>query len=581
MTIVPNYSESILQSEFHCWSLRAIHIVVWLALSGLFGTLSAAQPDESTDSSILNVMSSELQRNLAHLPDDPAPAYFLSYEITQQRTHGLFSTFGRGQASPENLTTSLDIDLRVGSSELDNSRTRGSAAYSSNEFPVSEGEALKTMLWFQTSRAYRTALEQYAHAKYRANINVERSDPSGDFSSADEEHFIQVRQPPSDISGWLARLTQLSEEFNSNRELWSAGVSVRVTDTQRWYVNSESTQVATNDTRASLSVHAQVRAEDGEFLSRRINFSAFSPDSLPEDSVLQGAVLQVDQDVMALKEAPLMDPYSGPAILSGEASSVFFHEVLGHRLEGHRLKNEEDGQTFRSMIGSELLPETFSMFFDPTLQRLGDTELMGHYLFDNEGIKARRVPVVEEGVLQGFLMSRSPIEGFPESNGHGRKQAGRAPVARQSNLVVEVESPVSNEELFERLIALVEAQGMEYGLFFDVITGGFTLTGRYIPNAFNVSPVMVYRVYPDGSRELVRGVELIGTPLAALSEIIAADDSPQTFNGYCGAESGSVPVSASSPAVLLKKIEVQRKAKSQVRPPLLPSPVADAEAEDS
>ena len=576
---MPNSHKSVLQSLFQQKALRAIQIAWWLALVGPLGILAPAQGnDESADSSILDAMASELKRNLSHLPDESASAYFLSYEIIQQRTRRLFSTFGRGELSPENLTTSLDIDLRVGSPQLDNSRARGSASYFSNEFPVDEGEALKTALWFQTGRAYRSALEQYANAKYRSNINVARSDPSGDFSSSEPERHIQDREPSIDVSSWLDRLNQLSAEHKKNRELWSAGISINVTETQRWYVNSEATRLATSDTRTILGVYAQSRAEDGEFLSRRINFSAFRPEGLPEDPVLHEAVLLVEQDVMALKEAPLMDPYSGPAILSGEASSVFFHEVLGHRLEGHRLKSEEDGQTFRSMVGNALLPEKFSMFFDPTLRRLGNTELMGHYLFDNEGVKARRVPVVEAGVLTGFLMSRSPIEGFPVSNGHGRKQAGRAPVARQSNLLVEVEDPVSNEALFKQLIALVEAQGTGYGLFFDVITGGFTLTGRYMPNAFNVSPVMVYKVYPDGSRELVRGVEIIGTPLAALSEIVAADDVPQTFNGYCGAESGSVPVSASSPAVLLKKIEVQRKAKSQVRPPLLPSPVADADA---
>jgi len=278
-------------------------------------------------------------------------------------------------------------------------------------------------------------------------------------------------------------------------------------------------------------------------------------------------------DLHALRAAPLVDPYTGPAILSGRASGVFFHEVFGHRIEGHRQKAEHEGQTFKKKVGEKVLPENFTVISDPTVRHLGAADLAGFYDFDNEGVKAQEVTVVDRGVFKSFLMSRSPIEGFPHSNGHGRRQQGHFPVARQSNLIVEVDHPLSRADLKKQLLAEVAQQNKPFGLYFDDIQGGFTLTGRSIPNAFNVLPIMVYRVYPDGREELVRGVDLIGTPLTTFSKIVAGGGEMATFNGICGAESGQVNVSASSPEVLVSQIEVQKKEKSDARAPILPAPI--------
>jgi predicted Zn-dependent protease len=171
-------------------------------------------------------------------------------------------------------------------------------------------------------------------------------------------------------------------------------------------------------------------------------------------------------------------------------------------------------------------------------------------------------------------MSRTPIAGFDHSNGHGRRQQGYKVVARQSNLVVESAKQVPRAQLKKLLLEQIKAANKPYGLLFDDIEGGFTFTQRILPNAFNVRPTVVYRIYPDGKEELVRGVDLIGTPLIAFSKIIAADDEVAVFNGVCGAESGWVPVSASSPGLLVSQIEVQRKEKSQERAPILPAPPA-------
>jgi predicted Zn-dependent protease len=278
-------------------------------------------------------------------------------------------------------------------------------------------------------------------------------------------------------------------------------------------------------------------------------------------------------DLLALREAPVIEPYSGPAILSGQAAGVFFHEIFGHRIEGHRQKDETEGQTFTKKINQSVLPDFISVYDDPTVKKIGSTDLRGSYLYDDEGMKAQRVTVVENGILKNFLMSRSPIFGFNKSNGHGRKSAGNRPVARQGNLIVESSMTVPKEKLRELLIEECKKQEKPFGLIFEDITGGFTTTRRGGAQAYAVDPIMVYRVYADGRPdELVRGADLIGTPLISFSKILACGDKLGVFNGNCGAESGWIPVSCVSPSILTGEIEIQKKQKSDERPPILPRP---------
>jgi predicted Zn-dependent protease len=282
------------------------------------------------------------------------------------------------------------------------------------------------------------------------------------------------------------------------------------------------------------------------------------------------------KELEGLVAAPINDPTVGPALLTGRAAAVFFHEVFGHRAEGHRQKDVTEGQTFSKKVNEQILPEFLSITDDTTMKKLGKQDLLGYYQFDDEGVPAQRVPLVDHGVLKGFEMSRSPLVGFARSNGHGRRQLGATPVSRQGNLIVQSSKTVSNAELRAKLIELIKAQGKPFGLLIDDIAGGFTFTGRGQPQAFQVLPLVVYKVYPDGRPdELVRGVDIVGTPLAALTKIVATGDTPEVFNGYCGAESGSVPVAAASPAILTSELEVQKKESSTDRPPILPPPAHD------
>lgn len=277
-----------------------------------------------------------------------------------------------------------------------------------------------------------------------------------------------------------------------------------------------------------------------------------------------------------LAVAPPAEPIVCPAILSGRAAAVFFHEIFGHRVEGHRQKDISEGQTFTKMLGTKVLPEFISVDFDPTRRTYDGKDLIGYYEFDDEGVKAAPVKVVTDGVLKTFLLSRSPVGEFTHSNGHGRRQPGYEVVSRQSNLIVESSKKVSNQDLRLRLIEEIKKQNKPYGLYFDEVSSGYTTTGRRGLQAFTVVPLVVYRVFADGRPdELIRGVDIVGTPLASFQKIIATSDVSEIFNGYCGAESGSIPVSAVSPAILVSEIETQKKQNSQRKSPILPRPEAE------
>ena len=546
------------------WCFLAALGMAWLALG--------AWPDT------LETMEGELRRSLEVLAEQPDPVYFLSYEITEDKVVSVYGSFGAVGGWNESEQRGLDIDLRVGSPKLDNTHElrRGGAMPRQRvrmQAPVSDTEALRAMLWRWTDHEYKQASERFTQVKADVQVTVAAEDQAGDFSEHGPERATEeLVSLDVDRAAWEAKVRKYTAPFRASKHILSANALVWADAETRWYVNSEGSAIRTANTFYRISISATTRADDGMVLPRSEQFFALSPDGLPPDEEVMATVHGMVAELEALRTAPIVEPYAGPAILSGPASGVFFHEILGHRLEGHRQKSVRDGQTFRRMVGQSVLPENFSVYFDPTVTQVAGNDLVGSYRFDNEGVKARRVPVIENGILTGFLMGRIPIEGFPKSNGHGRKNTGYRTVARQSNLFVDVADRHTRSELKAMLLEAVAREDKPFGLFFDRIEGGYTFTGRSIPNSFNVTPTMVYRIHPDGSEELVRGADLIGTPLTTFSRIVAGGGELAVFNGTCGAESGLVPVAAISPSILVAQIEVQKKATPQSRLPILSPP---------
>ena len=530
-------------------------------------------------SPVLKILGEELDRNFRILKDkaDPPP-YFISYEVTDEETHSVAATLGSVSYNSGHRTRHLDVSLRVGSPKLDNyHRVRGERAQFTSGEQISLDDipiAIQQSVWLETDRAYREAAERLIRIRSNQEVKVAAEDPSDDFSV--EPAAVHSETPPAlalPVEAWADRLRRLSLVFQKFPEILTSNVSLTAQRETKYLVNTEGSRLQYGRNFVRVMISAAGRAADGMNLETSATFDAADVAGLPGDDAILAAINRVAGDLTGLLHAPVAEPFLGPAIFSGRAAGVFFHEIFGHRIEGHRQKDEAEGQTFTKRLGATVLPGFLSVVFDPTVRKVEGIDLNGWYTYDDEGVPGQRVTAVDHGILESFLLSRSPIKGFDHSNGHGRRQPGLEVVSRQSNLLVESNRKTSDAKLREMLIEEIKRKGKPYGLYFQDVTGGFTTTGRAGMQAFKVIPVVVYRVYPDGRPdELVRGADIVGTPLSSFAKIIATSDRPEVFNGYCGAESGMVPVSAVSPAILVSEIEIEKKDKAQDRPPLLPFP---------
>ena len=547
-------------------------------------TLCWGAPSTEADSSVLlQTMQSELQRARDSLSkSDPAP-YYISYEVYDQHNFQVAGTYGTIVTSNVSNRRWADVTMRVGSAALDNTHNENrSSGITSGSLPLTEDrDAISRALWEMTNREYRRASPAYSKVMSNTAVQAQEEDKSPDFSRETPQIQIEHAGAPMAFNQkeWEDKIRKYSSVFRKYPEVYNSSVTLQIQQTTSYFVSSEGSKVETPGIMARLVVEASTRADDGMDLVRVETFESSTALGLPSEQELSAKEEKMATDLKALRTAPLAEPFDGPALLSGRAAAVFFHEVLGHRLEGHRQRGENEGQTFTKKVNQSVLPDFLSVSDDPTLHTLNGVSLSGSYSHDDEGVPAQRVSLIQNGILRNFLMSRMPIANFAVSNGHGRRQAGLMPTGRQGNLIVESSRTVKDSELREKLIEEVKKAGKPYGLYFEDVQGGFTLTTRELPQAFQVLPVIVWRVYADGRPDqLVRGVDIVGTPLASLNRILLTGNTTQVFNGICGAESGSVPVSASAPAMLFSEMEVQKRAASHERPPILPPPGSEQSA---
>ena len=538
---------------------------------------------------LLDAMTAELQRAFTSLgkgaPDDDKqlPPYFISYSVTDASDVSIRAQYGALVESSANHVRVADVQVRIGDPTLDNTHgTHRASAVNTMQLPLGDDrKALARSLWLATNTGYGNAIDNFLRVKTEAHVRAKEEDSSPDFSQQSSQTHIGAVAPPAaiDRAAWEQRVRELSGVFRDYPDVYQNMVVLTVQNQTDYFASSEGSEIVAPHRLARLVAVAVTRAEDGMDLFREQTFEAETVEGLPRQADLEAAMRNLGKSLEELRKAPVTEPFDGPAILSGRAAAVFFHEVLGHRLEGQRQRGDEEGQTFTKEIGKEILPSFLSVADDPTITTFGKTWLSGNYQYDDEGQKAQRVDLIEDGVLKTFLMSRLPIASFSSSNGHGRAEVGHIPTGRQGNLIVTSTNMVPEAKLREQLIEEAQKQGKPYGLYFEDISSGFAVTQRSSPQAFQVIPLVVWRVYADGRPdELVRGVSIVGTPLAAMKRILSTGDKSDVFNGECGAESGTIPVSAVAPAMLVSEMETQRQPQGTARPPILPIPGAVSKA---
>jgi TldD protein len=564
--------------------LPFVAILFAAILITLWPEVAPAAGDGSTKPSpLLPAMKTELDRSMKTLGAQEPAAYYIGYALTDTQRATVSGSNGALLSSEEGRNRWLEVSVRAGNYQLDDThkvdgRQPPNGGPGTNAPVDDDPEVLRRAIWLETDKQYRAAAE--ALIKIQTGKEVKAQSEEGkapDFSKEKPQNYFgpwvsfQLDRKP-----WEEKVRAYTKYFRDSAAVINSIVTFTAQAQNTLQLNSEGTELQFGQVRYRLDLFIQGKAGDGMDIDRYYSFDWVNPNEAPDDKAVYAAAAQLRKELEGLVVAPINDPTVGPALLTGRAAAVFFHEVFGHRAEGHRQKDVNEGQTFTKKVGEPILPDFLTIYDDATQRKVGNQELLGYYQYDDEGVKAERVTLVDHGVLKNFEMSRSPIAGFASSNGHGRRQLGAVPVSRQGNLLVQSSKTLTNEQLRAKFIELIKQQNKVYGLLIDDIAGGFTLTGRGQPQAFQVEPLVVYKVFADGRPdELVRGVDIVGTPLASLTKIVATGDTPEVFNGYCGAESGSVPVSASAPAILTSELEVQKKATSSDRPPILPPPAHD------
>jgi len=569
-------------------SVRLIRTLLAVGSSLAFCAIpaTAGPPDgpvAAKPSPLIGAMQTELDRSFRTLGSQDIPAYFIGYTLTDTQRAEVSGSNGALLSSSEVRNRWLQVAVRTGDYNKDNTHKVGErqlpAGGPGTVAPVDDdAEVLRRAIWLETDDQYRAAAEALIKIKTGREVKVETAEGQAPDFSKEQPHksFGPQVSFTLDRTPWENHVRAYTKAFRESPAILNSIVTFSALAQNVFQVNTEGTQLQFGQIRYRLELFIQGKAPDGMNIERYYNFDWVDPKDAPDDKAVAAASATLRKEMEGLVAAPINEPTVGPALLTGRAAAVFFHEVFGHRAEGHRQKDITEGQTFAKKVGEPILPDFLSIVDDTTRKKLGNEDLLGYYQFDDEGVPAQKVTLVDHGVLKAFEMYRSPLVGFPHSNGHGRRQLGATPVSRQGNLIVESSKMVTNAELRAKLIELVKRQGKPYGLLIDDIAGGFTFTGRGQPQAFQVQPLVVYKVFADGRPdELVRGVDIVGTPLAALTKIVATGDTPEVFNGYCGAESGSVPVSAASPAILTSELEVQKKETDTDRPPILPPPAHD------
>lgn len=560
--------------------LRILSILLIILCASSHSNGEAKQ--QRSDLQVIKAMQEELNRSWQKLRlEGYESPYVISYQIKDNAFYSIEGKYGAVVSSDSDRVRRLFVDVRVGNYEFDNS-IRGQSGgkvpfYNASYIPVdNDVDAIRTVLWQATDYAYKEALTQYFNKKANYVQQVKREE----LASFSRENTSAYYGPELNLlfnpKEWESRIREISAIYKDYRELIDADVDITAQKETTYFINSEGTRYIRDEILYSIDAEVTARAEDGKIIKNYRNLYYVLQEDLPSVEKIKSIVREMVEETIRLRKAEVLTPVSVPAILEQEAAGIVFHEAVGHRLEGERQIDDREGQTFKEKVGEKIVPAFLSIVDDPTIKDFNGAHLVGYYPFDDQGVPGQKALLVQNGVLRNFLLSRTPIEGFNKSNGHGRASYGRAPMARMSSLIVQSNNEYTREKLKELLMEEVKRQHKPFGLIIKRMEGGETNTSSYDFQAFKATPLVVYKVDPTtGNETLVRGIEVVGTPIVSINKIIATGNDYAVFNGFCGAESGYVPVSTVAPSILISEIELQRVSEKKEKLPLLPPPFFD------
>ncbi len=542
---------------------------------------------------VLRAMVDELNRSMTSLGlADLERPYFIEYALLDAGHAWVSARLGAVTGRNQGRSRWLRTDVRVGSYELDNSNFSGGYGYGGPgrsagfgaDVPIEDDyHAIRQAIWWATDRDYKQVVEQLAAKKAFMESKMITDKPD-DFSREPpsvyfEERFWQAPEQPDslpelDLASFEELAIGLSAVFREYPDIRSSGVSAGGYVDHKYLVNSEGTRLRTRQRRLAISVTATVQAEDGMELSDSFSVYARQWAELPDSDELMRRCHQMARQLVGLKDAPILDNYTGPVLFEAEPAAMLFWWQFGSSLGGGQrpVGSATSPDDLCNKLNKRILPRFLNVIDDPLRETLAGMPVLGHYLYDDQGVKAEPVEVVRAGRLKALLMSRNPSKEFQRSNGHGRGLFG--PQAAVGCLIVTADPATDAEGLKRELLEACEDEGLEYGLrvaSLGSVGGGRSgYSGRHREYWGAATPLMMYKVYPDGREELVRGAEIARIDLKAFKRILAAGDTPYVFNAGWGTEGLTV----AAPALVFEELDLAKIDRDFDKPPVLPAPLA-------
>jgi TldD protein len=575
-------------------------LLAGLGICGAVLMLSAQAPAPDP---LLQAMHDEIDRAKKLTLSSLEPPYFVQMGIDESETFNVSAMLGGLLLKRSDHFRASDVRVRVGDYGFDNTNYAGGgfglgSRYDLGRFPLENSyPVLRRYLWLEADSAYKSAVETISR-KRAALRNLTQSEKLNDFAKAEPIRVLhELRRLSLDEESWTNRVRSLSAIFAQYPAVRNSSVEMEANAGGYLMANSEGTEVREPESAVVVRVRAAAQSDDGMTVRDAVTFHSLDAARMPTDAEMNRRVTALAQNVAALAHAPKGEDYSGPVLFEGEAGAQIFAEVLGRNLALTRRPVMEGGRgggfqisELDGRIGARVLPDTFDVVDDPTQKEWRGRPLFGSYDVDREGVAPKPLRVVEKGVLKGYLLTRQPVRGFEGSNGRARLPGSLgASTATVSNLFVSSSATVPVAELKRKLIELIQARSKPYGIIVRRMdfpsTGSVDEARRLLAASQGASrpvsqPVLVYKVFPDGHEELVRGMRFRGLNARSLKDILAAGDDAAAFEfmdsaapfALVGASSFTTDACVIAPSILIDDLEMHPAEEELPRLPVVPPP---------
>jgi predicted Zn-dependent protease len=575
--------------------------IVPLAAAGTLVFVAAMAAQAPPPDAVLQAMHDEAVRSAKlNLPNLEGP-YFVEYVIDESDSFAVMASLGGVVSRRHDQYRVPEVHVRVGDYKFDNTNFSaggfGGSRYDLEAFPVENSyPLLRRYLWLETDSAYKSAVEAISR-KRAAMRNLTQNDQLNDFAHAEPFQYARPFGKLSiDEDLWTNRVRALSGIFARFPEVTNSSVALQSDEGGYYVVNSEGTEVKAPENVTYLRARAIAQAPDGMTVHDTATFHALDPGHMASENEMTRGVTAMAENLTALAHAPRGEDYSGPVLFEGVAGAQVFAEVLGKNLTmARRPAGGRGGASpagdLEGRLGARVLPETFDVVDDPTQKEWRGRPLFGSYEVDREGVPAKPLRVVEKGVLKSYLLTRQPVRGFEGSNGRARLPGSSgANIADISNLFVSSSETTPASEMKKKLLDLIQARNKPYGMIvrkMDFPSSADFAEARSIMQASQGTahpvsmPLLVYKVYPDGREELVRGMRFKGFTARSLRDILAAGDDATVFDfmdntlPFALIDAGAqftAETCVIAPSILIDDLELHPAEEEQPKLPLVPVP---------